>query len=304
MRNAECGTAGSRETRRGPAATFERSRPPTCRRRGGLVRPMAGFNHRHGTGAKDQGVHRRRIRERAASRCPLSWQGGPRGCCCGCPASCCCDSPSGSSWRCCSNCRRVSPGWSLVPPRTTGDEYIAAALRGNGIPTSEVPAAQVPRVPASDMAQQAACAGDQCSFVDVAGEVLRLPQFQFAAETPPSTAVDADETGEDAEPEEGQPLGQGFALDPPHRLKAGGAPPSLALRSPPLGRPLAQATLRLAARPQKPAQGPRDQATKGYRDLARRAPRSLLREPGERLTRNAERQYLALLFQPPPRNTR
>jgi len=124
-----------------PAATFERPEPPTCRRRGACS--SAGrLGHRHGTGAKDQGVHRRRIRERAASRGPLSWQGGNPGCCCGCPASCCCGSPSGSSWRCCSNCRRVSPGWSLVPPRTTGNKYIAAALRGNEIPASKVPAAQ------------------------------------------------------------------------------------------------------------------------------------------------------------------
>lgn len=38
--------------------------------------------------------------------------------------------------------------------------------------------------------------------------------------------------------------------------------------------------------------------------LARRKPRLLLRLPGSFLLRFAERQFLALLFQPPPRLTR
>lgn len=40
-------------------------------------------------------------------------RGGTRGCCSGCPGRSCCDSPSGSSWRCCSSCRRGSRGSSL-----------------------------------------------------------------------------------------------------------------------------------------------------------------------------------------------
>ena len=42
----------------------------------------------------------------------LGLRGNP-GCCSGSLANCCYDSPTGSSWRCCSNCRRDSRASSL-----------------------------------------------------------------------------------------------------------------------------------------------------------------------------------------------
>ena len=66
-------------------------------------------------------VHGTGVRERRPAGVVVSSRGGNPGCCCGCPGRCCCDWQPGRCWRCCSNCRPVSPGSSPFSPRAKGE---------------------------------------------------------------------------------------------------------------------------------------------------------------------------------------